>query len=59
VLVIGDCTGMMHAYDVADTGAAPKPLWSIMIGGCSESTPAVWKGRLYFGTRAGAVHAIG
>jgi hypothetical protein len=28
------------------------------VGGCIESTPAVWKGRMYLGTRAGAFHAI-
>jgi outer membrane protein assembly factor BamB len=59
VLLIGDCAGFMHAYDVADTAVAPKPLWTVKVGGCVESTPAVWKGTLYFGTRAGAFHAIG
>ncbi|HLT11298.1 MAG TPA: PQQ-binding-like beta-propeller repeat protein [Micromonosporaceae bacterium] len=59
VLIIGDCAGDLHAYDVSDTHADPKPLWTITIGGCIESTPAVWKGRLYFGTRAGAFIAVG
>jgi outer membrane protein assembly factor BamB len=59
VLLIGDCTGDLHAYDVADTRAEPRRLWTIELGGCVESTPAVWKGRIYFGTRAGAVHAFG
>jgi outer membrane protein assembly factor BamB len=58
VLFIGDCTGVMHAYDVADTKAPPRPLWTLKIGGCIEATPAVWKGTLYFGTRAGAIHAL-
>ncbi|MFD0971984.1 PQQ-binding-like beta-propeller repeat protein [Plantactinospora endophytica] len=58
VLVIGDCNGVLHAYDVADTTAAPKPLWKIKLGGCIESTPAVWKGRIYVGTRAGGFHAV-
>ncbi|MEV6931935.1 PQQ-binding-like beta-propeller repeat protein [Dactylosporangium sp. NPDC051485] len=57
-LFIGDCAGTMHAYDVADTHASPQPLWEMKIGGCIESTPAVWKGTLYFGTRAGAIHAL-
>ncbi|HEX5597595.1 MAG TPA: PQQ-binding-like beta-propeller repeat protein [Micromonosporaceae bacterium] len=59
VLFIGDCTGTMRAYDVADTHAMPRPLWKLKIGGCIESTPAVWKGSLYFGTRAGGIHALG
>ncbi len=59
VLVIGDCDGDLHAYDLTDTTAMPKKLWKVSIGGCIESTPAAWKGRLYFGTRAGGIHALG
>jgi len=59
VLYLGDCTGVMRAYDVADPTAAPKPLWSMKVGGCIESTPAAWKGRIYFGTRAGGIVALG
>jgi outer membrane protein assembly factor BamB len=58
VLLIGDCTGVMRAYDISRTGAAPVPLWTLPVGGCIEATPAVWKGRIYFATRAGAVHAF-
>ncbi len=53
VLIIGDCSGYLHAYDVSDTHAAPVELWTIRAGGCVESSPAIWKGRLYFGTRNG------
>ena len=59
VLLIGDCLGYLHAYDVTNTTAPPTPLWTLKVGGCIESTPAVWKGRMYFGTRAGAIHALG
>ncbi|WP_203908551.1 outer membrane protein assembly factor BamB family protein [Rhizocola hellebori] len=59
VMVVGDCTGILNAYDIADTNAQPKQLWSIKPGACIESTPAVWKGNLYFGTRGGAIHALG
>jgi outer membrane protein assembly factor BamB len=59
VLVIGDCLGDLRAYDVSDTSKQPSLLWTVSLGGCIESTPAVWKGRLYFGTRAGAIHALG
>ncbi|GIJ47441.1 hypothetical protein Val02_43270 [Virgisporangium aliadipatigenens] len=58
VLVIGDCLGVLHAFDVRDTQAPPTPLWDLTVGGCIESTPAVWKGSLYFGTRAGSFHAF-
>jgi outer membrane protein assembly factor BamB len=57
VMIIGDCTGRLHGYDVARTGAAPVKLWTIRAGGCVESTPAVWKGRIYLGTRSGTLVA--
>lgn len=59
VLLQGDCAGVLHAYDVSDTGINPPELWSVALGGCIESTPAVWKGRIYVGTRGGFLHAIG
>ena len=59
VLLIGDCLGTMRAWDVSDTSAQPTPLWTLNVGGCIEATPAVWKGTMYFGTRAGAIHAFG
>ena len=55
VLLEGDCAGVLHAYDVSDTTREPPELWSVPLGGCIESTPAVWKGRVYVGTRAGFV----
>ena len=59
VLLIGDCGGVMHAYDLRDTNTAPPLLWSVRVEGCIESTPAVWNGSFYVGTRNGAVHAFG
>jgi hypothetical protein len=31
----------------------------VRLGGCVEATPAVWRGRIYVGTRAGALYALG
>jgi hypothetical protein len=59
VLFIGDCTGNFYAYDVADTRATPTQLWGMKVGGCVESTPAMWNGVLYFADRWGKLHAIG
>ena len=59
VLLQGDCTGRLHAFDVSDTSVEPTRLWSIDLGGCIESTPAVWRGVIVVGTRGGKVHAIG
>jgi outer membrane protein assembly factor BamB len=58
VLVQGDCAGVLHGYDVSDTTVEPPELWQVELGGCIESTPAVWDGRIYVGTRAGFVHAV-
>ena len=59
VMLQGDCNGVLHAYDVSDPRVQPPELWSVEIGGCIESTPAVWHGRIFFGTRAGRFWALG
>jgi PQQ-like domain len=59
VLLIGDCTGNdFHAFDVSDPRVAPPELWSLDLGGCIEATPAVWKGRIYIGSRAGHLYTL-
>jgi outer membrane protein assembly factor BamB len=55
----GDCAGVLHAYDVRTPGTDPPELWQVPLGACIESTPAVWKGRIYVGTRGGYVYGIG
>ncbi|QGG93650.1 outer membrane protein assembly factor BamB family protein [Actinomarinicola tropica] len=60
VLVQGDCRGgVLRGFDVRDTSRVPPQLWTVELGGCIESTPAVWDGRIYVGTRGGFVHAVG
>ena len=58
VLIIGDCGGDLHGYDIADSNSDPKKLWKVKLGGCIESTPAVWDGGIYLGTRNGAVYGL-
>jgi outer membrane protein assembly factor BamB len=55
VLIQGDCSGTLYGFDVSDTEVEPEMLWSIGLGGCVESTPAVWRGSIYVGTRAGFI----
>jgi PQQ-like domain len=55
----GDCAGVLHAYDVKNTAIDPPELWQVPLGQCIEATPAVWKGRIYIGTRGGFEFAIG
>jgi len=58
VLVQGDCTGRLYAWDVSDPLRRPRRLWTMRLPGCVESTPAVWRGWLYVGTRAGQLYGI-
>jgi outer membrane protein assembly factor BamB len=61
VLIVGDCAGVLHGYDVGKDplDGPPRELWSVELGGCIESTPAVWRGMIYVGTRGGAMFGIG
>ncbi len=59
VLIQGDCNGTLHGYDVSDAKAQPEEIWTVAIGGCIESTPTVWNGRIYFGSRAGKFFSLG
>jgi hypothetical protein len=59
VLLEGDCRGVLHAFDVRNQRSAPPELWDVSLGGCIEATPSVWKGRVYVGTRGGAMYGLG
>jgi outer membrane protein assembly factor BamB len=59
VLLQGDCAGVLHAFDVSRQRVRPRELWRVALGGCIEATPAVWRGRVYIGTRGGALYALG
>ena len=58
VLILGDCLGDLYAWDMADPGLEPPLLWKMDLEGCIESTPAVWHGWLYLGTREGYLFGI-
>ncbi len=58
VLLQGDCEGGLHAFDVSDTTVTPPELWVVQVEGCIESTPAVWDGRIFFGSRNGTFYAL-
>jgi outer membrane protein assembly factor BamB len=51
IWIQGDCGGVLHAYDVRDSHADPPEMWQVPLGSCIESTPAIWNGRIYIGTR--------
>ncbi|MFP3905543.1 MAG: PQQ-binding-like beta-propeller repeat protein [Acidimicrobiales bacterium] len=60
VLIQGDCRGgVLRGFDVSDTTVAPAQIWGVTLGGCVESTPTVWQGQIFVGTRDGFFHAVG
>ncbi len=58
-LIQGDCSGILNAWQFSSPEQEPKKLWSIDLGACIESTPAIWGGKIYVGTRGGFMYAIG
>jgi outer membrane protein assembly factor BamB len=58
-LVVGDCQGVLHDYDISNPHKLPKELWHVQLSGCIESTPAVWHGMLWVGARGGKFYGIG
>ena len=39
VLILGDCNGVLHGYDVSDPRVDPPELWTVQLEGCVESHP--------------------
>ncbi len=59
-LLQGDCGGSLNAFALDAAGVdEPEQLWSLDLGGCIESTPAVWDGQIFVGSRNGQFYAIG
>lgn len=48
-----------RAYDITDPRQPVEQWESRVTGGCIESTPAVWGGRLFVGSRDGFFYALG
>jgi len=59
VLIVGDCAGVLHGFDISKPKVEPKELWRVQLGGCIESTPAVWHGMIWVGARGGKFYGIG
>lgn len=61
LLLAVDCElgGGLRTYDLGDP-RAPTPRWDVALGsGCIESTPAVWDGAIYVGSRDGFLRRWG
>lgn len=57
-LLHADCSGRMYAWDLTAGAGRPPLRWTLDLGDCIESTPAVWDGWIYVGTREGYLYGI-
>jgi len=57
-LIVGDGAGYLNCFDISKPRWGPKPVWRLRVGGTIESTPAVWRGWIFVGTRSGAIFGI-
>jgi len=58
VLLAATCLGDIKAYSLSDP-RAPAPMWTVnLAGSCLESTPAVWDGWIYLGSRDGYMRGL-
>ncbi len=58
VLLMGNCSGVLRAFDLAGE-QSPTELWALPLDrGCIEATPAVWDGVIVMGSRSGRVYGI-
>jgi outer membrane protein assembly factor BamB len=58
VLIQGDCSGDLFAWNVESASEPPGLIWKRHFPGCIEATPAVWHGWLYLGTRQGYLYGL-
>ena len=59
-LLVGTCGGDLKKYSLPDP-ENPTLNWSFRLGSgsCIESTPAVWNGQIFIGTRDGYFYKVG
>ncbi len=60
-LLQADCSGTLTAIELHPTGDWPKLLWTKQVTqneACIESTPAVWDGNIFVGSRDGRFYAV-
>jgi outer membrane protein assembly factor BamB len=57
-LLLADCSGHVYAWDLTVGQGRPPLRWTLDLGDCVESTPVVWRGWLYVGTREGYLYGV-
>ncbi len=56
-LILGDGAGKLRAWSLA--GGQPNQLWEVGLSANIESSPVMWNGRIYVGSRSGFFYAVG
>ncbi|HEV8564956.1 MAG TPA: PQQ-binding-like beta-propeller repeat protein [Actinomycetota bacterium] len=57
-LIVADGAGDLSCFDISKPRRRPKLVWRLHVGGTIESTPAVWHGWIYVGSRDGGIYGI-
>jgi outer membrane protein assembly factor BamB len=58
-LIVADGDGSLRCFDISDPRERPPLLWRLRISTSAiESTPAVWRGWIYVGSRDGGIYGI-
>ncbi|HEY6628805.1 MAG TPA: PQQ-binding-like beta-propeller repeat protein, partial [Acidimicrobiia bacterium] len=58
MLVTATCNGDVRGYSLEDP-RSPVRQWTVDLGEtCLESTPAIWNGAIYIGSRDGYLRAL-
>jgi hypothetical protein len=57
-LIVGTCEGKILNFDISQDTLNKVWEYKINSGSCIESSPAVWKGQIFFGARDGYIYSI-
>jgi hypothetical protein len=58
-LIVADGAGYLNCWDISNRRRPPKLLWRLQLSaGVIESTPAVWRGWIYVGSRDGGIYGV-
>jgi hypothetical protein len=58
-LIVADGAGGLNCFDISKPRSAPKLTWRLQLSTSTiESTPAVWHGWIYVGSRDGGIYGV-
>jgi outer membrane protein assembly factor BamB len=58
-LIVADGAGNLNCFDITNPRTTPRVVWKVHVSdSIIESTPAVWHGWIYVGSRDGGIYGI-